>query len=283
VIKKHTYKITKSTVEVYRFRAEGAPYWADVTIDNEAGGISISSDFGNWSFRWGATGDESFKKFLGRVDQHYVAGKFGANKFFRADETIRMYESQTEQCGLTSDEKTAALREIARMQGYIHKEEFMSMVRDMPRIMGMYEGCPELCHDLDPGYKNLWEHIWPLMLETFKVEEALPEPFIYNREDGVIEKAQMVAFTGPLSLDFLKDENNSGKVFATGVINHPTLHTDPVRWIAKVGGAEDWAIYYHNQDQSLSFVQANGNKVTTEGVIRQLVPCTDEAFGRYRM
>lgn len=79
-------------------------------------------------------------------------------------------------------------------------------------------------------------------------------------------------------------------VFASGVIeNSPDgvymTSNDPgrlLRWAARRGGIHDWAIYIlwaeRTQEEVLSF----GDKVTTEGNIKKLVPCDDEAFKMYR-
>lgn len=79
-------------------------------------------------------------------------------------------------------------------------------------------------------------------------------------------------------------------VFATGVVkNHPDdiymVNTDINRemiWIAKRGGIEDWAIYIHWADNGIDYVKERGDKITSEKIIRRLVPCDDEAFGMYR-
>lgn len=84
-----------------------------------------------------------------------------------------------------------------------------------------------------------------------------------------------------LTIDNLK-ELDSGAIFNTGVVTDPILHRKPVRWIAKRGGYHDWAIYYHFEDKSETYIAMNGEKCTTESVIKRLVPCDDEAFKMYR-
>ena len=87
-----------------------------------------------------------------------------------------------------------------------------------------------------------------------------------------------------LTLDYLKDEANRGKMIATGVTTNPRLWKEPVRWLAKAGdGWHDWAIYYHTQEKTIEWLMTNGDKVTSESVIRELVPCSDEAYSCYRM
>jgi len=55
-----------------------------------------------------------------------------------------------------------------------------------------------------------------------------------------------------------------------------------LRWVAVRGGIADWAIYCHFSDKNWDWIRDSGDKVTMENHIRKLVPCTDEAFKRYR-
>ena len=71
-------------------------------------------------------------------------------------------------------------------------------------------------------------------------------------------------------------------IFASGITNLTRLWKDDVRWVAKKGGVVDWAIYYHKAEYDMEYVAAYGDKCFTKEVIRELVPCTDNAFKRYR-
>lgn len=283
MIKKYPYNRSKTQVECYKFRAEGAPYWADVTIDTTPGAkhgrISIASDFGSWSYYWGACG-ESFKKFLAGLDKWYVAKNFGADKFFDVKATIAAYRSQITTCVFEREEVTATELEVNDLMETPHLQEFVEQVRKSPRIMAMYDGMPDTCYRLDPGFENFWEHIWPLLLDAFKEEE---QPTMMDVDQFNKNIKDILPLTEELTLAFLQNEANHGRIFATGVVNEPVLHTQPVRWIAKVGdGFHDWAIYYHNESETIGYIKAYGNKVTTDGIIRKLVPCTDEALNCYR-
>lgn len=83
-----------------------------------------------------------------------------------------------------------------------------------------------------------------------------------------------------ISMDYLKAVD-PGFQFASGVANEVGLHNSTVHWVAKTGGAYDWAIYYHTSP-SVYEILTQGAKIHTESIIRRLVPCTDEAFKRYR-
>lgn len=86
-----------------------------------------------------------------------------------------------------------------------------------------------------------------------------------------------------LTAQILKDMQ-PGAIIAKGITNNPRLHKDNVKWIAVRGkGFHDWALYYHFEHMSDQYVLDVGDKSTTEGVIRSLVPCDDEAWALYRM
>jgi hypothetical protein len=90
-----------------------------------------------------------------------------------------------------------------------------------------------------------------------------------------------------LTLEKFKEIPN-GEVFATGVLpNSPkglfvSDGRGELRWIAKKGQIQDWAIYCHWAYMSESEVAASGDKVTMKENIQKCVPCADEVFRLYR-
>ena len=83
-----------------------------------------------------------------------------------------------------------------------------------------------------------------------------------------------------LTLQILKDMEPG--TFAKGEGTYPGLHADPIRWVAVRGGIHDWALYYHHAYHSFKYVKKTGDKSFTESIIRDLVPCDDEAWAMYR-
>jgi len=84
-----------------------------------------------------------------------------------------------------------------------------------------------------------------------------------------------------LTLNKLK-EMKYKDIIGTGVVHDNRLYEFPVRWVAIRGIIHDWALYYHLEDKSIDYVSTSGDKCFTEEVIRELVPCDDEAFKWYR-
>ena len=84
-----------------------------------------------------------------------------------------------------------------------------------------------------------------------------------------------------LTVDVL--ESMEEGIFVRGEEFIPEISPDKkLRWVAVRGGIADWAIYCHLAYNSFEFVHSCGDKIFDESVIRKLVPCTDEAWERYR-
>jgi len=73
------------------------------------------------------------------------------------------------------------------------------------------------------------------------------------------------------------------KIFDKGIIKDPNIYEGKeIRWIAKKGGITDWAIYYHEANKDETFVKQYGYKLVERNLIEKLVPCTTEAYLKYR-
>lgn len=55
-----------------------------------------------------------------------------------------------------------------------------------------------------------------------------------------------------------------------------------LKWIAKKGAVNDWAIYCHFATADDLFILRLGTKVTDKSNIRKCVPCTDNVLSKYR-
>ena len=92
-----------------------------------------------------------------------------------------------------------------------------------------------------------------------------------------------------LTLKILK-QLQPDEIFATGVtIDGPEganmMGTGKLlKWVACIGQTHDWAIYcnYYEDNKSLQEIHDNGEKVTMESNIKNLVPCDEGAFSLYR-
>lgn len=67
-----------------------------------------------------------------------------------------------------------------------------------------------------------------------------------------------------------------------GVFMTDANYDHTLKWIAKKGGANDWAIYIYWYGYDEDFIRDHGDKVVTEANIKKLVPCEESVFSRYR-
>ena len=172
-MKDESFTIEKTTVECYKLRNRST--WADITIDakEETGRIQIASDYGHWQFYWGSCG-LPFKKFLISLDRHYVAGKFGAGKWFDPVKTIAEYKevvkANIDDGYLNKLDGEEAIGEIDQLLDYTDRSEFCRVLEDCSQIMKIYDHCPALIYGIDPQFENFWSKIWPVFVDQIKKE-----------------------------------------------------------------------------------------------------------------
>lgn len=170
------FTITKTTVECYKIRHLSG-MWSDITIDakEETGRIQIASDYGEWQFYWGSCG-MPFKKFLASLDKHYVAGKFGASRWFDSIKTVAEYRAvikeNVKDGYLTKQKGIKALAELQCLEESSCKEEFCSnLSNDCDEIMKLYDHCPSLVYGIDPSFENFWTKLWPVFINELTINK----------------------------------------------------------------------------------------------------------------
>lgn len=174
---KTEYTITKSQVECYKLRHESGLYWADINVDaNEnKGRIQIASDFGSYQYYWGACGC-SFKEFLIKIGIDYAAAKFGEDKWFDFDETIKSYKKTLIQYRREENITTEDAREIYDEIKELEEEcpyrenDFVVIIQGKEKLMKFFEWTPSLCYEISPQFKNFWNMVWPVFIEKLNEE-----------------------------------------------------------------------------------------------------------------
>jgi hypothetical protein len=70
-------KISKKAIVKYKVRPEESSVWMEACLESWDGGgtLDIQSDYGNFGYRWGATGCKDFRAFLCKLDRDYFFGK----------------------------------------------------------------------------------------------------------------------------------------------------------------------------------------------------------------
>lgn len=56
--------------------AEHGDGWFVAFVDTETGILAVQSDYGDWGYRWGATGTDDLRAFLVGLGSDYLANKF---------------------------------------------------------------------------------------------------------------------------------------------------------------------------------------------------------------
>lgn len=174
------YSIAKSNVECYKMRLVkgGSLYWADITIDasGTTGRIQIASDYGSWQYYWGACG-KPFKQFLLSLNMSYMADKFGADKHFDPDATIRAFKEQVieyrRQENITAENARTIYKEIILLTHCVFENDFIRVLSDCDELMLFFDYMPPIQRDYHPLFKRFWEDCWPAFCEQLKRETEL--------------------------------------------------------------------------------------------------------------
>jgi len=171
-----TFTIEKKQIESYKIRnTDGGFAWADITIDDSggknAGRIQIASDYGQWQNYWGACGTP-FKKFLGQLDIHYAAGKFGTGNHFDHDATIKNLENRVDEYSEDYPElKSVLLEELDVLRDAYNMNEFEAQMWNCDNILSMEGHQPDIIKCVEPGFRRFWEEIWPSFIEHSNTED----------------------------------------------------------------------------------------------------------------
>jgi hypothetical protein len=164
------YAFSKTAVERYDFRIPGGFAWAKITVSSDVGLLQISSDYGDWSYRWGGdNGKPSFKAFLVGLNQEYLSDKLTRGKRDLLQEQTReavqleilrerrgaprdvtrqqAREAWDAACRLDLDSEERALEEL-------FQPEFDPIFHGEPWNFGVVKTCP--CRSFARFYEELW-------------------------------------------------------------------------------------------------------------------------------
>jgi len=79
-----------------------------------------------------------------------------------------------------------------------------------------------------------------------------------------------------------------GEIFDRGIATdnaegiNMTGSGNKLKWIAKKGGGNDWAIYLHFAGHNEDFIREHGQKITDKDIVRKLIVCDDQMMEKYR-
>lgn len=174
------FTIEKSQVECYKIRIHERGYWADITLDSQGtkGRINVASDFGNFSYFWGACG-VGFKEFLTRLNIEYAADKFNMDRSFSLKSTLASYKKSLQESmvvnALSKDSARDIFNEIEELSDCSNLEEFVARTWNQRKLMNFFDGTPEICYQISPQFQKFWTTIWPIFIDRLHAEIALTE------------------------------------------------------------------------------------------------------------
>lgn len=178
------YTVKKSTARVYKLRFKNGFGWADITIDEWAGGGTFSavSDYGNFSYMWGSIGDVTLREFVSNIDYGYFMNKahpsggvrFSAEKSCNnMKESILRYRRDGE---LTAQEAREAWETIENIKDDGGGEAlFFDRVCGSELLEIVYGGdiaAVETKTESAPGCVGFWEEIMPILRKIWAEELA---------------------------------------------------------------------------------------------------------------
>lgn len=171
-------KFEKRTAEVYLFTDLPNGVWAKFTVDDMGtkGRISIASDHGDWQNGWNACG-QGFKQFLCDINFEYAADKFGADRWFDADKTVRGFEEQIllyrRERSIEKENARQLWNELEFVRDLSRESEVcLALERDCQNLMKFLDWMPSLSHMINPHFRRMWEEAWPLLLTELRKEIA---------------------------------------------------------------------------------------------------------------
>jgi hypothetical protein len=171
-------KYTKSTAEVYLF--EGLPHhgWAKFTVQDmgRRGRISIASDYGDWQNGWNACG-QGFKQFLCDVGIDYAADKFGADRWFDHDATIKRFREDVLRSRRENAIDKERAKELWKEIGWCEEESAengftLILSSECGKLTRYYDHCPDLTYSIHPLFRRFWTEAWSLFKAELQREIA---------------------------------------------------------------------------------------------------------------
>lgn len=182
--------VTKKPITLYKIRHDdtSSAGWADIAIDDHyrkarhsiqnSFRISISSDYGSWSYYWSHPG-ECWREFLLSVDIGYAAKKFDAHSYFDMEASIKQMKNR-----IIDRRRAGACKQKAR-DAWIALEcvedeciqdsnLFCAEIVTMDDWVDFWNGdlLDEIVtiKSIDPLFRAFWDTAWQIFLDQLRQE-----------------------------------------------------------------------------------------------------------------
>jgi len=162
--------VKKSTAERYTLVSKDPYWWADITVSSD-GFLNIQSDYGDFSYRWGAFGDD-FKAFLIDCDNSYISKKIGRNypDVFNAKKTEMAFKRDIIEARknriVTAEQAREAWDEL-KLYGIYNMYDLHKISKDI--YENDFSAMPCI-KDTNYSLVAFLERCWPVFMEEIKKE-----------------------------------------------------------------------------------------------------------------
>lgn len=192
-------QISKTQVTKYKVRPENSSAWMEATLESWDGGgvLDIQSDYGNWGYRWSATGDKDFREFLCSIDRGYLFGKLSYADQYVFDEVATTKQLKKEVVEARKNDRSGdanVYREVfdivAGVQDYVTDERSLydylqdrtaslyyslnnpdSEIKDVLSECGLMDwSCLNIIRAPNPIHTKFWNELWIPLKEHWKKE-----------------------------------------------------------------------------------------------------------------
>jgi hypothetical protein len=169
---------SRSIATTYRFvDRSGLGTWALCTVNDDTGELSVTSDWGNWSYRWDtrATGCPSLTHFIGERDAcHYLADKLcprAQREEFAPDLTVdgihaRILERRREE-RISREHAREWWNEANEALDTDNLIEFAEQLDSLPQWM--FDRCEDIRHRPTTSYLVLRDAILPALVDACRL------------------------------------------------------------------------------------------------------------------
>lgn len=172
--------ISKGKIDIYKLRdSKGNFPWADIAIDSgfteSSHGaqnwfrISISSDYGDWTYFWSHPG-ACWRRFLAKINMGYAAGKFGCDRWFDLDGTVKWMQRDIAERRKQGDCSNKAARKAwesvtsASNDCCDDSRVFQELLAHSDDWIDIWGGdwidATSIRTDVDPCFRKFWDTTW---------------------------------------------------------------------------------------------------------------------------
>lgn len=167
-------KVTKETIESYKIRLDDHE-WADIAIDKgvKSGRIQIASGWGSWERYWGSCG-QPFIEFLIGLNINYAAGKFGCDRHFDLDSTVKLWKKEIidarKDNNVDSEYARVLFNEVLRFESEQPNKSFAEHMMWTSELLEFFNHSPDFHTTISPAFLNFWKRIWIPFTEHLQSE-----------------------------------------------------------------------------------------------------------------